>query len=206
MDTSPHKSDFVNVNGIRLHSLDWGGSGPELLFLAGRGCNAHIYDRFAPRFTSNFHVLALTRRGHGQSDYPDTGYDIDTLTDDIRLFLDSLQIEHVFLVGHSLAGIELSHFAAQYPDRVLGLVYLDAAYDRSSAECKEVGEKWPVKDVEEPPDNGVYDNITDLSAHYQRNSPAFAAIWNEAMDEELRHQVMINPEGKVVYNELIVRV
>ena len=71
MDKSPHKSDFVNVNSIKLHYLDWGREGDVLLFLAGMGCNAHIFDDFAPRFTDKFHVLALTRRGHGESDHPD---------------------------------------------------------------------------------------------------------------------------------------
>ena len=63
MDRSPHESGFVTVaGGIRLHYLDWGGSGPVLLFLTAIGCNAHIFDGFAPRFTDRFHVLALTRR------------------------------------------------------------------------------------------------------------------------------------------------
>ena len=51
MDSSPHQSGLMNVNGIRLHYLDWGGSGPALLFLAGIGSNAHLFDGFAPRFT-----------------------------------------------------------------------------------------------------------------------------------------------------------
>ena len=38
MDISPHKSDFVEVNGIRLHYLDWGGDGETLIFLTGMGC------------------------------------------------------------------------------------------------------------------------------------------------------------------------
>lgn len=42
MDTSPHTSDFVHANGIRLHYLDWGGSGPVLLFIPGMGRTAHI--------------------------------------------------------------------------------------------------------------------------------------------------------------------
>jgi hypothetical protein len=44
MNTSPHKSDFAYVNGIRLHYLDWGGSGPVLLFLACVNTNAHIFN------------------------------------------------------------------------------------------------------------------------------------------------------------------
>ena len=84
MDKSPHTSDFVSVNGIKLHYLDWGGEGDVLLFLAGMGNNAHIFDGFAPRFADKFHVMALTRRGHGQSDHPETGYDVDTLTEDVE--------------------------------------------------------------------------------------------------------------------------
>lgn len=93
MDTSSYKSDFVNVNCIRLHYLDWGGNGPVLLFLTGMGCSAHIFDRFAQRFIDKFRVLALDRRGHGDSDYPETGYDADTLTEDLRQFLDALKID-----------------------------------------------------------------------------------------------------------------
>lgn len=150
MDRSPHKSGFVNANGVRLHYLDWGGSGDALLFLAGMGCNAHIFDDFPPRFTDRFRVLALTRRGHGESDHPETGYDVDTLTEDIRIFLNGLGIEQVILVGHSMANVELSHFSALYPDRVLKLVFLDAAYDRTSVSYKDMVENSPWKHIQPP--------------------------------------------------------
>ena len=68
MDTSPHTSDFVNVNGIRLHYLDWGGDGP-VLSVSNRTGQYAQHHNFAPRFTDRFHVLALTRRGHGESDF-----------------------------------------------------------------------------------------------------------------------------------------
>jgi len=35
---------FVSVNGVRLHYLDWGGSGPALVFLAGLGDSVHRFD------------------------------------------------------------------------------------------------------------------------------------------------------------------
>ncbi len=199
MDTSPHKSDFVNVNGLRLHYLDWGGNEPVILFLAGIGSNAHIFDQFAPRFTGKFHALALTRRGHGESDYPETGYDIDTLTEDIRLFLDCLHIDQAILVQHSNEGIELPHFAALYPERVLKLVFLEPAYDRKSPKFKAMQEKWPEMDIETPVESGVYDNLADFVYHSNKNYPANAASWCEAMEENIRYQMMINPEGKVVY-------
>src|SRR6266508_315876 len=117
MDTSPYKSDFVDVNGINLHYLDWGGDGPVLLFLTGMGSSAYIFSIFAQRFVDRFHVLVLDRRGHGDSDYPETGYDPDTLTEDLRQFLDALKIDQVILAGHLMAYIELCHFTALYPER-----------------------------------------------------------------------------------------
>jgi pimeloyl-ACP methyl ester carboxylesterase len=130
-DKSPHKSGFITVNGVRLHYLDWGGKGETLLFLHGMGDTAHIYDDFAPKLTNQFHVLALTRRGHGESEIPETGYDTATLVEDIRQFLDALKIQRVVLAGHSFAGDELTRFAVVHPDRVIKLIYFDSAYDHS---------------------------------------------------------------------------
>jgi non-heme chloroperoxidase len=145
VNTSNHKSDFVNINGIRLHYLDWGGEGPTLIFLAGMGASAYIFDKLAPRFNDKFHVLALTRRGHGDSDCPETGYDADTLTEDIRQFMDHLNIEKASLAGHSLAGVELTHFAATYPNRVAKMIYLEALDDRRG--LREIHNQNPLRNI-----------------------------------------------------------
>lgn len=128
-DKSPHKRGFVTVNGVRLHFLDWGGSGDSLLLLTGSGDDAHIFDSFAPKLIEGFHVVGLTRRGFGESDKPRRGYDTATLVEDIRGFLDAMKIKSVAIVGHSVSGTEMTMFASRYPGRVTKLVYLDAAYD-----------------------------------------------------------------------------
>lgn len=125
-------SGFAIIKNVRFHYLDWGGNGIVLLLLAGGGNTAWIYSSLAPMFTDNFRVMGLTRRGHGKSDVPAAGYDIGTRVEDIRLFLELKGVDRVILVGHSIAGDELSHFARLYPERIHKLVYLDAAYDRSS--------------------------------------------------------------------------
>ncbi len=198
MDTSPHSSNMLEVNSIHLHYLDWGGSGPTLLFLAGMGCNAHIFDRFAPRFIDQFHVLALTRRGHGESDHPETGYDIDTLTEDIRLFLDRLKIDRAILAGHSLAGIEMSHFAALHPGRILKLVYLDAAFYRDLPEFSIVQEKNPLRQIQNPGLNADHYSAQDYFAALIQAYPSFAVIWGSVMEEQALHELTVQPDGKVV--------
>ena len=128
----PPKVVYVTLEpGVRLEVLDWGGNGPPVMFLAGLGNTAHVYESFAHHFTKDYRVLGLTRRGYGTSSQPKYGYDIPTLAKDIKGIIDSLDIEKIALIGHSIAGDEMTAFAANYPDRVSKLVYLDAAYDRS---------------------------------------------------------------------------
>jgi pimeloyl-ACP methyl ester carboxylesterase len=129
-DKSPHKSAFVTANGIRMNYLDWGGTGEFLLLLAGLGNDAHVFDEIAPSFTDKYHVIGLTRRGFGETERPATGYDTTSRVEDIRAFMDAMKITRAHLVGHSLAGDEMTLFAATYPQRVIKMVYLDAAYDR----------------------------------------------------------------------------
>lgn len=198
MDQSPHKSGYVHANGINLHYLDWGGNGEVLLFLAGLGCNAHIFDHLAPCFTDKFHVLALTRRGHGESDHPETGYDIDTQTQDLRQFLDTLGIEKVILAGHSMANIELSHFNALYPQRVLKLIFLDAAYDRASPSYKEMVESSPWRQIQPPGLHVDYYSPEDYFTAMKRAYPSFSMIWTEAMQEQSLHEIAIAPDGKIM--------
>jgi pimeloyl-ACP methyl ester carboxylesterase len=133
-DPAPHTARFVvAAPGVRLHYLDFGGKGPPLVLLAGLGNTAHAFDDFAPRLTDRFRVIAITRRGFGESDHPDTGYDVPRLASDILAVLDSLKLARVSIIGHSIAGEEMTRLAADHPERVEKLVYLDAAYDRVRA-------------------------------------------------------------------------
>ncbi len=198
LDISSHKSNVVEVNGIHLHYLDWGGNGATLIFLPGMGCNAHIFDRFAPRFTDKFHVLAITRRGHGESDHPETGYDIDTLTEDIRCFMDGLEIDRAILAGHSMAGVEMSHFTAIHPERVLELVYLDAAFYRNLPEFRTMQERNPLRKIQIPGLNDDHYSVQDYFAALRWAFPSLAAIWGSVIEEQGLHEIIIQPDGKVV--------
>ena len=129
-DKSPHKSGFVTGNGIKMNYLDWGGTGDVIILLGGLGNDAHVFDEIAPSFIDKFHVIGLTRRGFGETDRPAKGYETTTRVEDIRAFMDAQKIVRAHLVGHSLAGDEMTLFATMYPQRVIKMVYLDAAYDR----------------------------------------------------------------------------
>ena len=75
-----------------------------------------------------YRVFGVTRRGFGVSSVPDVGYDADRLGDDVLAVMDALKLRRPILVGHSLGGEELSSIASRHPERVAGLIYLDAGY------------------------------------------------------------------------------
>jgi pimeloyl-ACP methyl ester carboxylesterase len=129
-DSSTHETQFVTVEeGVRLEVLDWGGIGRPLIFLAGNGDTAHAFDSFAPKFTDQNHVYGITRKGFGASSEPapmNGNYSADSLGDDVLAVMKVLRIERPVLVGHSLAGEELSSVGSRFPNKVSGLIYLDA--------------------------------------------------------------------------------
>jgi pimeloyl-ACP methyl ester carboxylesterase len=120
---------FIEVeDGVKLEVVDWGGSGRPMVLLAGLGANAHTYDKFAAKLTPSYHVYGITRRGFGASGAPPSGYSADRLGDDVLAVLAALNVNRPVLVGHSIAGQELSSVGSRYPDKVAGLIYLDAGY------------------------------------------------------------------------------
>jgi pimeloyl-ACP methyl ester carboxylesterase len=133
VDPSPHRAQFIAVeNNIKLEVLDWGGSGRPLVLLAGLGNTAHVFDKFAPKLSSAYHVYSITRRGFGASSAPlpsgDAMYSADRLGDDVLAVLAALKLNRPVLAGHSLGGEELSSVGSRHPERVAGLIYLDAGY------------------------------------------------------------------------------
>jgi pimeloyl-ACP methyl ester carboxylesterase len=121
-----HRVQRVQVaEGVELELLDFGGQGPALVFLAGRGNTGHVFDDFAPEFRSAYHVYSVTRRGYGASSWPEQGYDTATLSADVVRVLDSQRIAKAVLVGHSLAGEEITWVATHHPERVEKVLFLD---------------------------------------------------------------------------------
>jgi pimeloyl-ACP methyl ester carboxylesterase len=128
---SSHIVHFVTVEkDVKLETLDWGGTGRPLVFLAGLGDSAHVFDNFAPKFTGHYHVYGITRRGFGASSKPAlivANYTADRLGDDVLAVIAALKLNRPVLVGHSIAGEELSSISSRHPEKVAGLIYLDAA-------------------------------------------------------------------------------
>ena len=193
---SNHQVQFVTVeNGVQLEVLDWGGSGRAVVLLAGSGNTAHVFDDFAEKLSAFSHVYGITRRGYGVSSHPDSGYTEQRLADDVLKVLDSLKIVKPVLVGHSLAGEEMTRLGDEHSDRLAGLVYLDAAADptdfpASSPAYMALYHKLPPRDHSEP----AASDLKSFQAYREWQVRSGEVPFPES---ELRNMYESNPDGSV---------
>jgi pimeloyl-ACP methyl ester carboxylesterase len=187
---------FIHSAGVKLHYLDWGGSGTTIVLLAGLGDTAQMYRGLGAKLTKDFRVVGLTRRGHGRSDRPDSGYDLATLVEDISRFLEAMGIARTALVGHSFAGLEMPRLALCSPESVSAIVYLDALFPKLNPEHDLSGDPvWAVL-PSRLSDQDLASRETYL-AYHRRAWPAWSALWCEAIEADLLDKVIIRDDGQV---------
>jgi pimeloyl-ACP methyl ester carboxylesterase len=115
-------SHFIEIEGLSVHYLDFGGEGLPVILLHSEGWSAYTHKDFGPLLTENNKVLAFTRPGYGDSERG--RYDIPGQGDYLITFLDALGIEKAVFMGNSSSSLEMTYLAENYPERVVGLVYL----------------------------------------------------------------------------------
>lgn len=114
-------------NGLRLAYAEQGRrDGPAVIMLHGYTDSHRSFDLLRPHVPEGWRVIAVTARGHGQSDKPAEGYDAADMASDVAALLDALSIERAVIVGHSMGATVALQFAADYPQRAAGLVLIGA--------------------------------------------------------------------------------
>jgi pimeloyl-ACP methyl ester carboxylesterase len=123
-----YTSHFVEVDGSRLHYLDYGTAGRSpILCVHGGAAHGHWFDFFAPGFVADFHVRALDFRGHGDSQWmnpPDYTYEAHAA--DLAAVAEMLDLRDFVLIGHSMGGLVSLLYAATYPGRIRVLIIVDS--------------------------------------------------------------------------------
>jgi pimeloyl-ACP methyl ester carboxylesterase len=177
-----------------LEVLDWGGTGRPLVLLAGGGDTAHVFDDFAPKLTSDFHVYGITRRGFGESSFAPVTSGAATFGDDVLAVLDALKLEKPILAGHSIAGQELSSIGTRYPNRAAALVYFDAAYQYAfdNGKVPTFDEISAIGFPQRPPPTET--DLANFDALRQYNIRTLGFTYPEG---ELRQKYSVTPEGHV---------
>ncbi|RQN37971.1 alpha/beta fold hydrolase [Paraburkholderia tropica] len=120
-------STFTTRDGTSIFYKDWG-SGRPVVFSHGWPLSADAWDaQMLFLVQKGFRTIAHDRRGHGRSDQPAKGNDMDTWADDLAELLDKLDVKDATLVGHSTGGGEVAHYIGRHgTKRVAGAVLIGA--------------------------------------------------------------------------------
>jgi len=126
-------SGFVEVDGLRLHHVDYGTPGrPEILCVHGGAANTHWYDFAASDLSRDYHMRALDQRGHGESAWADPPlYTYPRYAQDLSEVIRQLDLRDFVLIGHSMGGLVSLVCAATYPERIARLIIVDSTFDMS---------------------------------------------------------------------------
>lgn len=126
---------YVTLDGSRIRYVE-AGTGPAVLFIHGFGASLYAWRHTLPPVAAaGFRAIAYDNRGFGFSDKPASGYSNAAYTRLVVALLDSLHVSDAVLVGHSMGGAIAAAVALAAPDRVRGLVLIDAAG---------FGTRWPL--------------------------------------------------------------
>ena len=194
----PARERFTAPDGTAVEYLDWGGRGDAIVLLSGLGDTSYIWSDFAPRLVHSYRVVAITRRSSGGSG-PAKSHDASESAADVVALLNHIGANRASLVGHSIAGDEITAFAVAHPDRTSALVYVDAAYDRKlvTEVTRTVRNPLPAKQ----PTAADRKSLQAYLAYFQRGDAYpgvyYRRIWSEVVQKNIEHSVIVDAAGRV---------
>ena len=119
----------IDVGGYRLYFRVYPGTGPTVLLEAGGGADSTYWESLPADLVRETQatVVAYDRAGYGQSDLPETPYDVREEIAGLWRGLERLGLNDTLIaLGHSYGGMLIPVLAGEHPDAVRGLVFLDA--------------------------------------------------------------------------------
>jgi pimeloyl-ACP methyl ester carboxylesterase len=182
----PAQSYRVLASRIRMRVLDWPGAEPPVLFIHGFSNNALAALRLGNLLAGRRRVIAPDLRGRGDSDMPFGEYGIPTHLRDLVACLNRLGVQRFVVAGHSLGATIGVFLAAQYPDRVTGLILFDGGAIPNPVAVEML--------------NAYYDSLTyrypSLEAYVARfrNAPAYQP-WTDELEQLVRSNLIQQPDG-----------
>jgi pimeloyl-ACP methyl ester carboxylesterase len=126
MESNEPNSSFVEVNGVRLHTLDWGGAGDPIVILHATGFLGRIYRPIAEKLSAIGHVYSFDQRGHGDSSASPNGeYNWFLTMKDLEGFIEKTGFTRVRAFGHSAGATAIGSLAADRPDLISRAVLVE---------------------------------------------------------------------------------
>jgi esterase len=173
----------LDIGGLSLHYLDWGGDGPPLVMLHGLIGHARTWDHTAAALSDRYRVLVPDQRGHGNSDWAPR-YGVGLMAEDLLAFLDALKLGEVTLMGLSMGGLVAFIFAASHPERVRDLIVLDIGPEIAAPGARQVAASLAA--------NRLFSSEDEAVAQSRALNPRAT---KEALRHRVRHNLRPLPDG-----------
>ncbi|HEX5465133.1 MAG TPA: alpha/beta hydrolase [Candidatus Limnocylindrales bacterium] len=198
----PDQLQVTVDTGDRIAFLDWGGptrpeaiagpSLPPLLLVHGLSRTAWSWTPIARRLRTVTRVIAPDLRGHGASESPREGYDLESLAFDMLTVLTACGVGSAVVAGHGFGALVAATMATLRPETVVGLALLDAGWERAE---DETGMDAPelLRSLQEPPEV-----LASMEAYLADRRDWDPATWDADEERAARSAVDEKHQGRVV--------
>jgi pimeloyl-ACP methyl ester carboxylesterase len=183
---------YFQVGNLRLHYIDYGGSGEPLVAVHGLIQNGHSFDGIAPVLTPHVRLLALDLRGRGDSDWaPADCYKVRHFMIDVSSFVRFLGLTRFAMIGTSMGGMLALLYAMAHPDQVTRLVLNDISLNTS----------WPgivhtLRRIAAVPTE--FANLEEATAWFLKRRERSGRIHTRTVEQWVNHFLVRTPTGKLL--------
>ena len=178
--------------GVTLHVEQWSGnaSAAPFVLVHGLASNIRLWDGVAERLHALGHtVIGVDQRGHGRSDSPDAGYELDTAVADVLALIKTLGLERPVVAGQSWGGNVVLELGYRHPDAVRGIVCVDGGV----IELSQWYPSWEECLAKLTPPTLTHLTLSELEARIRAGVPHFS---DRAVAAYL-HCFRERPDGKI---------
>lgn len=184
--------ELIELRGLRFHCRDWAGPGPDaqdLVLLHGYTGHARSWDAFAEAIRSEYRVLALDQRGHGETGWaPPDQYGTFEMVADLEAFVAALGLDRFVLLGLSMGGIVAIEYAGRRPPGLERLVIVDIAPEIPTEGLSDITRRVARSDV--------FDSVEAAFARAKEDNPVPPDAHHF---HRVRHSLMRTGDGRWTY-------
>ena len=202
LGAEPEPLQVTVDTGDRIAFLDWGGparpevvaGGPlaPLLLVHGLSRTGWSWTPIARRLRSVTRVIAPDLRGHGASESPRQGYELESLAFDMLTVLTASGLETAVVAGHGFGALVAATMAVLRPETVVGLALVDAGWERVEEQTGLDAAEF-LRTIQEPPEV-----LRSMEAYLADRRDWDPATWDADQERAARSTVDEKYQGRVV--------
>ena len=121
----PFESNFIEINGSKMHYIDVGKGDPVLL-LHGQPTSSYLWRNIIPHLQKDYRCVAPDLIGMGKSDKPELDYNYHDHYDYLEKFIEKLELKNITLVIHDWGSGLGFHYANTHRDNIKGIAFMEA--------------------------------------------------------------------------------